>query len=52
MVVFLAVLGGLLEWGFSGMFTGAIAVGVAWTLMRAWLADAPAQGSSADRTRS
>ena len=36
-VLFLAVLGGLLTWGFSGMFLGAAAIAVAWSLMHAWL---------------
>lgn len=31
-VLFLAVLGGLLSWGFSGMFLGAAAIAVVWTL--------------------
>lgn len=36
-LLFLAVLGGLLAWGFSGMFLGAAAVAVTWTLVHHWL---------------
>ena len=36
-LLFLAVLGGPIAWGFTGMFLGAAAVSVAWTLMRHWL---------------
>lgn len=37
-ILFLAVLGGLVAWGFSGMFLGAAAVSVAWSLGQRWLA--------------
>ena len=41
-LLFLAVLGGLIAWGFSGMFLGAASISVAWTLLHAWLdADGP-----------
>lgn len=41
-LLFLAVLGGLIAWGFSGMFLGAASISVAWTLLHAWLdAEAP-----------
>ena len=33
----LAVLGGLLTWGFSGMFLGAAGIAVVWSLMANWL---------------
>lgn len=36
-ILFLAVLGGLLNWGFSGMFLGAAAVAVVWTLVGDYL---------------
>jgi predicted PurR-regulated permease PerM len=36
-VLFLAVLGGLAAWGFTGMFLGAAAVTVGWTLTQRWL---------------
>jgi predicted PurR-regulated permease PerM len=46
-LLFLAVLGGLLAWGFTGMFTGAVAVTIAWTLLLRWLAE----GDEAARPR-
>ncbi len=36
-LLFLAVLGGLTEWGFSGIFLGAAVVSIAWSLMQRWL---------------
>lgn len=36
-VLFLAVLGGLAAWGFTGMFLGAAAITVGWTLTQRWL---------------
>ena len=33
----LGVMGGLVAWGFSGMFIGAASVGVTWTLTRSWV---------------
>ena len=36
-LLFLAVLGGLLNWGFSGMFLGAASVAVLWSLLIDWL---------------
>ena|GEM_PF-5903900 len=36
-LLFLAVLGGLIAWSFTGMFLGAPAPSVGWTLMRYWL---------------
>ena len=33
----LGVMGGLVAWGFSGMFIGAASVAVAWTLTRSWV---------------
>jgi predicted PurR-regulated permease PerM len=36
-LLFLAVLGGLLNWGFSGMFLGAASVAVLWSLILDWL---------------
>jgi predicted PurR-regulated permease PerM len=36
-LLFLAVLGGLLNWGFSGMFLGAASVAVLWSLIIDWL---------------
>ncbi len=36
-LLFLAVLGGLTEWGFSGIFLGAAVVSIAWSFMQRWL---------------
>jgi len=41
-IIFLGVIGGLLSWGFVGVFLGPTLLGVAWTLLRAWLAASPA----------
>jgi len=46
-LLFLAVLGGLIAWGFTGIFLGAAAVSVAWTLMQHWL-DASQQHQAVD----
>lgn len=40
-VIFLGVLGGLLSWGFVGVFLGPTLLGVGWTLLRAWLGSEP-----------
>jgi len=37
-VIFLGVVGGLLSWGFVGVFLGPTLLGVTWTLFRGWLA--------------
>jgi len=36
-LLFLAALGGLLTWGFSGMFLGTAAIAVVWSLLIDWL---------------
>ncbi len=36
-VIFLGVVGGLLSWGFVGVFLGPTLLGVTWTLLREWL---------------
>ncbi len=36
-VIFLGVTGGILAWGFVGVFLGPTLLGVAWTLLRGWL---------------
>jgi len=41
-VIFLGVVGGLLTWGLVGVFLGPAILGVAWTLLRTWLAGDPA----------
>lgn len=40
-VIFLGVLGGLLAWGFLGMFLGATLLAVAYELFRRWVDDQP-----------
>lgn len=52
-VIFLGVTGGLLAWGFVGLFLGPTLLGVAWTLLRGWLQedggdDAPAAAPAGD----
>jgi predicted PurR-regulated permease PerM len=42
-VIFLGVLGGLLAWGFLGMFLGAPLLSVAYELFRRWVDEQPAQ---------
>jgi len=42
LLLFVGVLGGLLAWGFTGMFVGAASLAVAWTLLQSWLAGSPA----------
>jgi predicted PurR-regulated permease PerM len=37
-VIFLGVLGGLIAWGFVGLFVGPTVLAVTYTLMRSWLA--------------
>ncbi len=37
LVLFVGVIGGLAAWGFTGMFIGATALAVLWTVLKAWL---------------
>jgi predicted PurR-regulated permease PerM len=37
-VIFLGAMGGLIAWGFIGVFLGPTLLGLAWTLLRVWLA--------------
>ena len=37
-VIFLGAMGGLIAWGFIGVFVGPTLLGLAWTLLRVWLA--------------
>lgn len=49
-LMFFAVLGGLMNWGFTGMFLGAASVAVVWSLMLNWLRARPVVSlASADR---
>jgi len=47
LVLFLGVVGGMVAWGFTGMFKGAIILAIFYTLFNSWLkpktqAEAPA----------
>ncbi len=42
MVIFVGVLGGLMAWGFIGVFLGATLLAVGYTLLRSWLDEAAA----------
>ena len=46
-LLFLAALGGLLTWGFSGMFLGAAAIAVVWSLLIEWLGVPKVEADSA-----
>jgi predicted PurR-regulated permease PerM len=37
LVLFLGVIGGMIAWGFTGMFKGAIIVAVFYTVFTSWL---------------
>jgi predicted PurR-regulated permease PerM len=37
-VIFLGAMGGLIAWGFIGVFVGPTLLGLTWTLLRVWLA--------------
>ena len=37
LVLFLGVIGGMLAWGFTGMFKGAIILAVFYTILNSWL---------------
>ena len=37
LVLFLGVIGGMVMWGFTGMFKGAIILAVFYTIMNSWL---------------
>jgi len=43
-VIFLGAMGGLIAWGFIGVFVGPTLLGLAWTMLRSWLATRPATG--------
>jgi predicted PurR-regulated permease PerM len=43
-VIFLGAMGGLIAWGFIGVFVGPTLLGLAWTMLRSWLARGPANG--------
>jgi predicted PurR-regulated permease PerM len=37
LVLFVGVIGGLATWGFTGMFIGATALAILWTVLQTWL---------------
>lgn len=41
LVLFVGVLGGLMAWGFTGMFKGAIVLSVAYTVFQSWISRHP-----------
>lgn len=41
MLIFVGVLGGLMAWGFIGVFLGATLIAIGYTLLRSWLDEAP-----------
>ena len=41
LVLFLGVIGGMVMWGFTGMFKGAILLAVFYTIMQSWLTTKP-----------
>jgi predicted PurR-regulated permease PerM len=41
-VIFLGAMGGLIAWGFIGVFVGPTLLGLAWTMLRTWVANRPA----------
>jgi predicted PurR-regulated permease PerM len=42
-VIFLGATGGLIAWGFIGVFVGPTLLGLAWTLLRVWLGKTAAE---------
>ena len=44
MLIFVGVLGGLLAWGFIGVFLGSTLIALGYTLFRSWLDEAPSAG--------
>ena len=46
LVLFVGVIGGLAAWGFTGMFIGATALAILWTVLQTWL------GTNEDRLAS
>lgn len=42
-VIFLGATGGLIAWGFIGVFVGPTLLGLAWTLLRVWLGNTAAE---------
>ena len=49
LVLFLGVVGGLISWGFTGMFKGAIILAVFYTVFTSWLEKAKAEKGNKDQ---
>ena len=41
MLIFVGVLGGLIAWGFLGIFLGATLLAIGYTVLRSWLDQSP-----------
>jgi predicted PurR-regulated permease PerM len=53
LVMFSGVIGGLLAFGLIGIFVGPVVLAISYTLLGAWIADAPApQHEAIDRESS
>ena len=37
MIIFIGVLGGVMAWGFIGVFLGSTLIAIGYTLLRSWL---------------
>ena len=48
-VIFLGAIGGLVAWGFIGVFVGPTLLGLTWTLLRVWLASPLTAGGEPGR---
>ena len=48
LVIFLGAIGGMLAYGIIGLFVGAVALSLGYTLYVAWLAETPVQESTGD----
>ena len=47
LVLFVGVIGGLAAWGFTGMFIGATALAILWTVVQTWLGTKDDQAAAA-----
>ena len=41
MIIFIGVLGGVMAWGFIGVFLGSTLIAIGYTLLRSWLEERP-----------
>ena len=44
LLIFAGVIGGLIAFGFVGIFVGPVVLAVAYTLLDSWLKESPAEG--------